>query len=72
MSESETLSKLSALKAKTQSQILREMSDGEIAWAAKFYQQQGRAKTKEAADFHSKADLLRSELRRRNQVKEAK
>lgn len=72
MSESETLRKLAALKAKTQSQILRGMSDGEIAWAAKFYQQQGRAKTKEAAELHSRADLLRNEIRRRNQIKEAK
>lgn len=60
-----------ALSKVAQSEVLRDMSDGEIAKAAKLYQQQGRAMARQASELHRKADMLRNELRRRRAATEA-
>jgi len=52
-------------KKQSQREIVAALSDGEIAKAAKLYQQQGKAKNREAAALYSQADFMRKELRRR-------
>lgn len=53
------------MKNASQREAVLGMTDSELAKAAKLYQQQGKAKNREAAELYSRADFLRKELRRR-------